>query len=291
MSMLAGVVTGASNNGARIVIAGPEKVGKTTLACDAPNSLLIPMEEGYSAIKTPRLGEMVETWEQVETLCLELIARMKAGLLARGSSLVWDSGTALERIIHNKVLRLDPQWKPGNPAGLTMESALGGYGKAYNIANDYFARWTRYQDELARYGGINCIVTCHVFAAQVQDPAYGEYHTWDLQLHSPKNQKTYGKREFITQWADMIGFLHEPMFVMKAEKGQILNKGISANQGRQLAVDRTPSWVAGNRWGLTGLIPIPDPNANPPPPLGVWNSIAAPIFASAGLDLFNRSYK
>jgi len=288
MSFLSGVVSGTSANGQRIVIAGAEKVGKTTLACDAPNSLLIPLEEGYATIRTPRLPNMLSTWEDVEALCLELIGAAKSGKIKPGSSLVWDSATALERLIHDKILRLDPQWKVGNPAGLTMESALGGYGKAYNVANDYFARWTRYQDELARYGGINCIVTCHVFAALVQDPAHGEYHTWDLQLHSPKNQKTYGKREFITQWADMVGFFHEPMFVMKAEKGQILNKGISANQGRVLAVDRTPSWVAGNRYGMNGVIPVPNPNENPPG--GCWNYVAQAIYNSCGIDVFNRSY-
>lgn len=288
MSYLTGVVSGASTAGARIVIAGPEKVGKTTLACDAPNSLLVPMEDGFSAIRTPRLPNMVTTWEQVRGISLELIAKAKAKTLPRGSSIVWDSGTALERIIHAAVLAKDPAWKVGNPNGLTMESALGGFGKAYNVANQLFEEWTRYQDELARYGGINCIVTCHVFAALIQDPAHGEYHSWDLQLHSPKNQKTYGKREFITQWADMVGFLHEPVFVMKGEKGQLLNKGISAGQGRQLAVERTPSWVAGNRWGLKGLIPIPDPTTNPPS--GVWNAVALPIFNSVGLDLFNKNY-
>jgi len=288
MSYLSGVVSGVSMNGQRIVIAGAEKVGKTTLACDAPNSLLIPLEEGYATIRTPRLPNMLSTWEDVEGLCLELISSAKAGLLAAGSSLVWDSATALERLIHDWVLRRDRNWKPGNPNGVTMESALEGYGKAYNVANEKFAVWSRYMDELARYGGINIIVTCHVFAALVQDPAHGEYHTWDLQLHSPKNQKTYGKREFITQWADMVGFFHEPMFVMKAEKGAMLNKGISANQGRVLAVDRTPSWVAGNRYGLQGTIPIPNPNDNPPG--GCWNQLAQAIYNSSGIDVFNRAY-
>jgi hypothetical protein len=287
VSMLAGVVSGQSNNGQRIVIAGAEKVGKTTLACDAPNSLLIPLEDGFASIRTPRLPNMLNTWEEVEALCLELLASAKSGRLPRGSSLVWDSATALERIIHAKVMSLDKLWKVGNPNGVTMESALEGYGKAYNVANDYFARWTRYMDELARYGGINCIVTCHVFAALVMDPAHGEYNTWDLQLHSPKNQKTYGKREFITQWADMIGFLHEPMFVMKAEKGANLQKGVSANQGRVIAVDRTPSWVAGNRYGLTGVIPLPDPKGAPSG--AVWNQLAHAIYNSCGIDLFNRS--
>jgi len=288
MSMLGSVVSGPAMTGQRIVIAGAEKVGKTTLACDAPNSLLVPLEIGYASIRTPRIPQMLTTWEEVENLCIELLQAAQAGRIARGSSIVWDSATALERIIHGKIISLDAAWKPGNPNGVNMEVALGGYGKAYQNALDYFNRWTRYQDELALRFGINCIVTCHVFSALVQDPAHGEYHTWDLQLHSPKNQKNYGKREAITQWADMVGFFHEPMFVMRAEKGQNLNRAVSGNQGRVMGVDRTPGWVAGNRYGLSGTIPIPNPSANPPG--GCWNYLAQAIHATSGIDLFNRAY-
>lgn len=285
-SILGQVSTGTAQAGQRIVLAGAEKVGKTTLACGAPGALLVPMEMGYGAMKVPHTP-MLESWEAIEQLCLELIAGAQSGTIPRGSSIVWDSATALERAIHEKVLRMDPSWKPGNPTGLTLNSALGGYGKAYSIANDLFGRWTRYMDELAKYGGINCIVTCHVFAALVVDPAHGEYNTWDLLLHSPKNQKEYGKREFITQWADMVAFLHEPMFVMKAEKGQQLQKAVSSNQGRVLAVDRTPGWVAGNRYGMNGVVPIPLQQG--------WNYLADAIYKSTQamgqnpIDLYNRS--
>jgi hypothetical protein len=284
---LSQVTSGVTQAGQRIVIAAKEKMGKTTLACGAPGALLVPLEMGYAAMpvaKTP----MLESWEQIEDFCNELIWTAQAGRIARGSSIVWDSATALERAIHDNVLRTDKQWRPGNPAKLTMESAHGGYGKAYQLANELFARWTRYQDQLAFHGGINIITTCHVFPSKVIDPAHGEYETWDLLLHSPKNEKTYGKREFMTQWADLIGFLHEPMFVMQAQEGQKMNRAVSANQGRVLGVDRTPGWVAGNRYGMTGIIPIPAPPVNglPSP---CWNALAHAIWNTRGIDVFNRS--
>jgi len=290
MSFLAGVTTAVPQEGQRIIIAGVEKSGKTTLCCNAPGSLLIPMEAGYASIRTPRLGGMVETWAQVVGLCEELTAGAQSGRIPRGSTNVWDSGTALERIIHNEVIRTDPDALKGKiKEPLTMESCHGAYGKGYAIANQLFAVWQRYQDQLAYYGGINCVVTCHVFASTVKDAAYGEYNSWDLLLHSPKNDKTYGKREMITQWADMVGFLHEPLFVMKAEKGQTLSRGIGANQGRVLAVDRTPGWVAGNRYKLTGTIPIPKPPDNPAEPYkDGWNTLAHAIYANTGIDVFNR---
>lgn len=284
-SFLSQVQTGYTKVGQRIVIAGVEKVGKTTLASAAPGALLIPLEQGSAAIPVPKLPQ-IDTWEQIEALCEELIRSAQTGYIKPGQSLVWDSATALERAIHDFVLRTDKDYAKG---GVTMESAHGGYGKAYNIANELFARWTRYMDELAFKGGINIITTCHVFPSRVVDPAHGEYDTWDLLLHSPKNNKTYGKREFITQWADLIGFLHEPMFVLKVEGGG-MQQGISANQGRQLAVDRQPAWVAGNRYSMTGKIPIPAPM---PGQIAVesWNALASAIWnaTQGGIDVWNRT--
>lgn len=280
MSILGQVSTVKVQAGQRIVIAGAEKVGKTTLACGAPGALLIPLEMGYASQTVPHTP-MLTTWEQIESLCVELLQGAQAGRIARGSSLVWDSATALERAIHDYCIRTDPKYKAGNATKITMESAHEGYGKAYNLANELFGRWTRYMDELAFHGGINTIVTCHVFASHVIDPAHGEYEQWDLLLHSPKNQKTYGKREFITQWADMIGFLHEPMFIIKAEKNEVMNKAVSSNQGRVMAVDRTPSWVAGNRYNMSGSVPIPL--------VAGWNYLADAIYKSCGIDIYNRS--
>ena len=276
---LSQVSTGAARAGQRIVISGVEKIGKTTLATDAPNSLLVPLEMGFAAVGTAKTPP-VETLENVFNLCDELVWASQQGRIQRGSSIVWDTGTALERQIHDYVVRSDPQYAKKNAKGVTMESALGGYGKAYQFANELFERFLRYQDQLAFHGGVNIIITCHVFAAKVVDPAHGEYDTWDLLLHSPKNQKTYGKREIVTQWADLVGFLHEPMFVMKAEDGQVMNRGISANQGRVLGVDRTPGYVAGNRYGLTGQIQIP--------PRGGWNALAHAVWSASGVDIFNR---
>ena len=130
---------------------------------------------------------------------------------------------------------------------------------------------------LATHAGINIIMTCHVFAAKVVDPTAGEYDTWDLLLHSPKNQKTYGKREMLTQWADLIGFLHEPIFV---SEGKTLNKAVSANRGRILAVNRTPGYVAGNRYRVVNDITVPMEKG--------WNALAHEIYSASGLDFYNR---
>lgn len=281
MGFLNTVTQGSTPVGQRFVISGTEGIGKTTFACSAPKSLLIPLESGNGNIKTARIPGVLTSWGEVEALCKELVAASQAGKIARGSSLVWDSATALERFIHAETLRLDPAGAKKLGKGHSMETAHDGYGKAYAVANGLFGEWLSYLDQLALYGGINVIVTCHVFAARIIDPAHGEFDTWDLLLHSPKNQKTYGKREMLTQWADLIAFMYEPMFVAKAADGEKMNRAISQNQGRMLAVDRSPSWVAKNRYAITGSLSIP--------PVTGWNALAGEIFQASQIDVFNRA--
>lgn len=262
--------------GLRAVIGAVEGAGKTTLACGAPRPLLIPLEQGFAGMncnKTP----LIKTYDELMGLMKEITTSCQKGTFAF-KSIIPDSATALERMIHTKIVQADPGWKPGNAKGVTMESALGGYGKAYDRANELCAEFLSVCDDLATYAGINIIIPCHVFASKVLDPASGEYNQWDLLLHSPKNNKTSGKREMLCQWSDLVGFLFEPMFVSKTSES--FSQGISANKGRLLGIDRTPAYVAKNRFNMSGEIPIPRDNG--------WNFLADAIFKASGRDFYNR---
>lgn len=279
MGILDSITTGASKSGIRMVIAGQEKMGKTTMGAGAPGSLLIPLEVGYAGISTAKTP-MLQNWEEVQLFLQEV-----TGLCQRGQfpykTLVFDSATALERHLHDVVLRADPAYKNGIKKTITMESAHGGFGKAYNLANDYFNGFLQQLDQLAVYGGLNIILTCHVFASKVIDPTAGEYDSWDLLLHSPKNQKTYGKREMLTQWADVVGFLHEPIFISQAND-KAMARATSQNKGRVIGLSRTPSYIAGNRFGIMGEVAIPSP------PQNGWNSFAHALYTACGIDIYTR---
>jgi hypothetical protein len=279
MSFLQGITAGPSQSGIRMVIAGQEKMGKTTISCGAPNVLLIPIEVGYSGVtvaKTP----MIQNYETLVQCLQEIMGYAVQGAFPY-KSLVFDSATALERLIDDYVIRLDPASKNGVNKTVTMESCHGGFGKGYNMANTLFKDLLAQFDLLAINAGINIVFTAHVFSSKVNDPTVGEYDSWDLLLHSPKNQKTYGKRELLTQWADVIGFLYEPLILVENANTNT-NRGISQNKGRVLAVNRTPAYLAGNRFGILGEISIPAPPENG------WNHFADKLLLASGIDLVNR---
>jgi hypothetical protein len=274
--------------GARIVVSGVEKIGKTTLACGAPKALLIPLEMGFGSIMVPKTKQ-ISTYGELMATIADIKERAQRGQFPY-NSIVLDSATATEQRIHEKTIEGDKDYRPGNPKGLNMETALGGYGKAYSTANGLFGDLLSALDELAFYGGINVVFTAHVFAAKMIDPAFGEYDAWDLLLHSPKNNKNYGKREMLTQWADMIAFIHEPMFITKGDQ---IQQAQSMNSGRVAGVVRKPAYVAGNRFGIVGEIPIPTaPQGTPSNVIAgySWNQIAQAVNVATGgqIDLFNR---
>lgn len=268
--------TNQLTGGIRVVIAGVEGIGKTTFGCHAPRVLHIPFETGFKPIKTAETP-LITTFDDTISFLDEIIVSCKNKKFIY-KSLLFDSASAFERIIHDKVVRMDPQYSPGNKKTVTMDSALGGYGKAFMFANDLFGNFLAKCDELVIYGGLNIILTCHVFANKVIDPQFGEYDSWDLLLHSPKNNKSYGKREMLTQWADIVGFLHEPLFITKTKDSEVA-MGVSKNQGRILGVERIPAYVAKNRFGIKGEIAVPKEQS--------WNYLADAIYKSCGLNVYN----
>ncbi len=283
MSLLDTITMGIKKEGLRGVIAGVEKIGKTTLACDAPNCLLIPLEIGYASITIPKT-KFIKTFADFEQLLSEIIDGCQEGKFPY-KSLVIDSVTALERMVHDHVVKMDPNYGnsgSGNSgrSALTIETAMGGYGKGHAYANEIFEIVLKKLDYLASNFEINILFTAHVFASKMIDPLNGEYDSWDILLHSPKNQKTYGKREMLTQWADLIGYLHEPIYINPGEK---LNQAVSANKGRVLGLSRTPAYVAGNRFGYAGEVQISKQDG--------WNDIAKAISSTSEIKVFNDKHK
>ncbi len=277
MSLLASITSGVSTSGVRMVVAAVEKMGKTTFCSGAPGVLLVPCEVGFAGVNCPRTP-MLQSWDAVLAFMAEVTQLAQQGKFPF-KTIVFDSITAIERFIHEAVIARDPLSGRGGKKTITMDSAHGGYGKAYNLANDEFDTFLKSCDVLAVHAGINIVFTCHVFASKMVDPNSGEYDSWDLLLHSPKNMKTYGKREILTQWADVIAFMYEPIFVTKDGE---MSKGVSQNKGRVMGLSRTPSYTAGNRFNASGEISIP------PPPANGWNTFADAIFKASGVDLFTR---
>ena len=283
MSLYGAVTTGVTRSGLRIVIGAQEKMGKTTMGSGAPGVLLVPLEVGFAGVsvaKTP----MIQKYDDFIAFLRDTEAWCKGA--AEGTAptfpyktLLFDSATGLERILSAEVIARDPLSQRGGKKTITLASAHGGYGKGPAMLLDEFASILESFDRLSQTYGLNIVLTCHVFSSKIMDPTAGEYDSWDLLLSSPKNNKTYGPRELVTQWADVVGFLYDPIFVSEGDK---VNKAMSKGQGRMLGLSRTTAYVAGNRFGITGEFSVPAPPANG------WNALALAIYNKTGIDVGTR---
>jgi len=282
MSLYGSVTTGVTRSGLRIVLGAQEKMGKTTMGAGAPGVLLVPLEVGYAGVsvaKTPIIQGYDLLWSfltDTEAWCAAAVAGTAPAYPYQ--SLFFDSGTGLERILTAEVIKRDPLSARGGKQTITLNSAHGGYGKGPAMLLDLFAKVLESFDRLSQYG-VNIIMSCHVFSSKIMDPTAGEYDSWDLLLSSPKNNKTYGPRELVTQWADVVGFLYDPIFVSEGEK---LAKAMTQGKGRVLGLSRTPSYVAGNRFQITGEFPVPAP------PVNGWNVLAKAIYDQTQIDVWTR---
>lgn len=260
MSFLANAVNRKTPKGIRTVIYGAEGSGKTTLATSAPKALLIPTEDGWVGLDKDSDTVILPTVVKYDDVLP--IVREIATLYSKNpaefpfKTIVIDSATALERLIHNYTLRSDPKFATG--AKLTMESAHGGYGASYQFANDLFTYLLGTLDWfIAR--GINVTITCHAMAITEKDTIAGdEYTTMDCSLHSPKNGKSTGKREILKQWCDVLGYLHSPIYVTGKDGG--FKTAMSASSDKVLGLHNNPKYAAKNRFSVQEPLIIPKDN-------------------------------
>jgi len=288
MSYLAQVQAQPRQEGKILVVAGEVGLGKSTLVSGAPNRLYVPTEMGEPQANSLPL---MTTWESILGLVDELIHVAQAGQ-AIPSCIVFDSATAMERLLFDYTIRNDPDALAGKKLAskLTMETSHGAYGKAYAWAKDRFEDFLKKCDQLRTNVGTHFIFTCHTFTERVVDPTVGEYDKISLLLYSPKNSKTYGPREYLEQQASLIGLLRKPILVSKGEK---FNQALDAGQGRILSVDKQPSFTAKNRFNLTDDIPMVYDRSltDGENSKNLWNALANAVWQGSGqkVDLFNRA--
>jgi len=262
MSMLDQAIKSTHNQGIRACIFGVEGVGKSNLAGSLNNTLYIAAEKGYTNLNLER-NTVVEINEFNELL--SLFAEVSE-LIASGDNkfenIVIDSASAVERMLHRYVISTDP--KAATNPNITMLSAFTGYGMAFNIANRHFTDVLAWGDFFVSQG-INFIFTAHCFNDVCKDTEYGiEFNFVDLNLYSPKSSKNIGTREIITQFVDLLGYLHfsKPEYNEKPK--------------RILGVQIHDRYRAKNRFDIDNVIEIPRENG--------WNALAEAIYAKSGKD-------
>ena len=228
MKITRGKLTGAQ----KVVIYGPEGIGKSTFAAQFPVPLFIDTEGGTRELDIDR-APTPSSW----TMLLDTVREFTADTMGY-KTLVLDTADWAEQLCIAAV------------CARAKKSGIEdfGYGKGYVYVQEEFGKLLNMLSELVQRD-INVVLLAHAKMRTFQQPdEMGSYDRWELKVS--KNVAP-----IVKEWADMVLFMNYKTVVIHQE-GTLKSKA----QGGQRVVytSHHPCWDAKNRHGLPEEMPIGD---------------------------------
>lgn len=217
----------------KVVVYGPEGIGKSTFAAQFPEPLFIDTEGSTDNMDVSRLDK-----PSSYTMLKNEIAWVKANPTVC-KTLVIDTIDWAESLVIADVCA--QHGKKG------IEDF--GWGNGYTYTKEEMGRLLNQLGELVDLG-INVVLTAHAQMRKFEQPdEMGSYDRWELKLGKKTSSQT---APLVKEWADMVLFANYKTVVMTADNGK---KKVTGGQ-RVLYTQHHPAWDAKNRHGLPEGMPF-----------------------------------
>lgn len=228
------IVSGVMKAPVKCVLYGPEGIGKSSFAAEAPRPMFIDVEGSTTRLNVNRMMPIpsslamlinyVQYVVQNPTIC---------------KTLVVDTADWAQKLMVDDVCAKNQ--KTG------IEDF--GYGKGYSYVFEEFGRFLNLLDQVIDRG-INVIVTAHAAMRKFEQPdEMGAYDRWELKLI---NAQKCNVAAMLKEWADIVLFANYETIVVKNE-----DKKAKAQGGRRVMyTSHHPCWDAKNRFGLPEKLPL-----------------------------------
>ncbi len=223
------ITKGKINRAQKVVIYGPEGIGKSSLAACFPDPVIIDTEGGTAHMDVRRIDKPC-SWEELLGIVKEVAATPDIC-----KSLVIDTADWAEQLI---VTYLCEKYKQSS-----IESF--GYGKGYTYMAEEFARLLMSLDRVIS-AGIHVVVTAHAKMRKFEQPdEMGAYDRWEMKL----SKQT---APLLKEWCDMLLFCNYQTFVVTSE-----NSTKKAQGGKRVIyTSHHPAWDAKSRIALPEIIDL-----------------------------------
>lgn len=223
------IIRGKLPGALKVVVYGPEGIGKSTFASQFPNPLFIDTEGSTRHMAVARTPKPT-SWPMLLGLVDEVI---RDSSLCR--TLVVDTMDWAELMCTQYVC--DKYQKK------SIEEF--GYGKGYTYLSEEFGRLLNQLSEVVERG-VHVVVTAHAKMRKFEQPdELGAYDRWEMKL-SAKNAP------LVKEWADMVLFASYKTYAVKTESGKVKGQGGE----RRMYTAHHPCWDAKNRFGLAPELPF-----------------------------------
>ncbi|HEY5811240.1 MAG TPA: ATP-binding protein [Terrimicrobiaceae bacterium] len=233
MNVLTKIKRGGENLPPRVLLAGPEGIGKSTYGASAPSPLFVSQEDGLTG-----LDHIARIHPSSFAEILMLIDQLKSG--SEFKTLVIDTMDWLERAIHQFICARDGKQN--------VEDY--GYGKGYKIAEQELVTLLSKLDALRHAQKIGIVLLAHVHIRTFIDPTGNSWDRYEMKGHK-------GFTGILREWPDACLFATYEVFKHK-ERGSNIEKVIGGD--RIIRTNWSPGWDAKNRLNLPEVLPMPEEN-------------------------------
>ena len=200
MEIIKGKIPGAK----KVVVYGPEGIGKSTFASMFPDPLFIDTEgstKDMDVARTPTPSSWMMLMEQV------MEVKRTPGLC---QTLVIDTADWAEMLCIVQIC-------DKNHKGSIEEF---GYGKGYTYVQEEFGRLLNLLEEVVKTG-VNVVLTAHAKIRKFEQPdELGAYDRWEMKL-------TKQTAPMVKEWADMVLFCNYKTFAVNVD-----GQGVDGTSGK-----------------------------------------------------------
>ncbi len=223
------ITYGRMQSAQKVVIYGPEGIGKSTFASRFPEPIFIDTEGSTKNLDVARLPAP-NSWQDIFSEVDYVLQHPECG-----KTLVIDTADWAEKLCAAEVCRR------AKKSGIEDF----GYGKGYTYLEEEFRKLMLQLDRVIE-AGIHVVITAHAKMRKFEQPdEMGAYDRWELKL-------TKQVAPIVKEWADMVLFANYKTYIIKSET----NKSKAQGGERRMFTEHHPCWDAKNRHGLEGELPF-----------------------------------